>query len=203
MEPLYSGAYPAVMVKNVGKRLPKFSRRQYLMVKGSYDFIGLNYYTGYYATNSPCQKVNLSALTDSCSTYTPKRNGVLIGPKAASDWLYIYPRGIQDLLEYIKKKFNDPIIYITENGVDEVNDGTKSLDDKFRINYFRQHLLYIQKAIRNGVKVKGYFAWSFLDDFEGIDGHTVRFGMIYVDYKNGLKRYYKRSALWFKTFLHQ
>jgi beta-glucosidase len=203
MEPLYSGKYPAVMVNNVAKRLPKFSRSEYLIVKGSFDFIGLNYYTAYYAANVPCQQRNLSILTDSCTTYTPIRNGVPIGPKAASDWLYIYPQGIQDILEYTKEKFNDPIIYITENGVDEINNGTKSLDDKLRIFYIGQHLLYVQRAVRNGVKVKGYFAWSFLDNFEWTNGYSVRFGMIYVDFKNGLKRYHKRSALWFKTFLHQ
>ncbi|WJX31023.1 beta-glucosidase [Trifolium repens] len=203
MEPLYSGKYPAVMVNNVAKRLPKFSRSEYLMVKGSFDFIGLNYYTAYYAANVPCQQRNQSILTDSCTTYTPIRNGVPIGPKAASDWLYIYPQGIQDILEYTKEKFNDPIIYITENGVDEINNGTKSLDDKLRIFYIGQHLLYVQRAVRNGVKVKGYFAWSFLDNFEWTNGYFVRFGMIYVDFKNGLKRYHKRSALWFKIFLHQ
>jgi hypothetical protein len=72
MEPLYSGKYPAVMVNNVAKRLPKFSRSEYLIVKGSFDFIGLNYYTAYYAANVPCQQRNLSILTDSCTTYTRK-----------------------------------------------------------------------------------------------------------------------------------
>lgn len=72
MEPLHSGKYPDVMVNKVGKRLPKFPRRQYLMVKGSYDFIGLNYYTAYYAANIPCQQNNPTLLTDSCTTYTRK-----------------------------------------------------------------------------------------------------------------------------------
>ncbi|KAF7835975.1 beta-glucosidase 17 isoform X3 [Senna tora] len=130
-------------------------------------------------------------------------NGVLLGPKAASDWLCIYPPGIQYLLQYTKEKYNNPIIYITENGVDELNDGTKSLDDKIRIDYISHHLLYVQRAMRNGVKVKGYFTWSLLDNFEWINGYTVRFGIVYVDFKDGLKRYHKRSALWFKHFLKQ
>ncbi|XP_027344125.1 beta-glucosidase 12-like [Abrus precatorius] len=203
MEPLYSGTYPAVMVNKVGERLPKFSEREYLMVKGSFDFIGLNYYTANFAANIPCQQGNLSILTDPCARLTTERNGSPIGPKASSNWIYIYPQGIQDILEYTKEKFNNPTIYITENGFDEVNDGTKSLDDKLRIYYIGQHLLYIQRAIRNGVKVKGYFAWSFLDNFEWTYGYTARFGIVYVDFKNGLKRYHRRSALWFKTFFHQ
>ncbi|KAE9592701.1 hypothetical protein Lal_00028951 [Lupinus albus] len=203
MEPLYSGTYPAVMVNKVGERLPKFTRRQFLMVKGSFDFIGLNYYTSAYAFNTPCQQGKPTMFTDSCARLTSVRNGVLIGPKAASDWLYIYPQGIQGLLQYTKEKFNNPIIYITENGVDEVNDGKMSLDDRMRIDYFSQHLLYLHRAIRNGVRVKGYFAWSLLDNFEWNAGYSLRFGLVYVDYKNGLRRHHKRSALWFRRFLHQ
>ncbi|KAK4285546.1 hypothetical protein QN277_002232 [Acacia crassicarpa] len=201
MEPLHSGAYPAVMVEKVGARLPKFSRSESLMLKGSFDFIGLNYYTSNYAADTPCQHGKQTLYTDSCVRSTTVKNGVLIGPKAASDWLYVYPRGIQELLLYTKNKFNNPVIYITENGIDEANDGKRNLDDKMRMDYFRNHLLYVQRAIRNGVRVKGYFAWSFLDNFEWSAGYTVRFGMVYVDYKNGLRRYRKRSALWFKVFL--
>jgi hypothetical protein len=54
---------------------------------------------------------------------------------------------------------------------------------------------------RDGVNVKGYFAWSLLDNFEWYAGYTVRFGINYVDYKDGLKRYPKLSAHWFKSFL--
>ena len=54
---------------------------------------------------------------------------------------------------------------------------------------------------RDGVNVKGYFAWSLLDNFEWNSGYTVRFGVNFVDYKNGLKRYPKLSARWFKRFL--
>ena len=54
---------------------------------------------------------------------------------------------------------------------------------------------------RDGVDVRGYFAWSLLDNFEWSSGYTVRFGINYVDYKNGLKRYPKLSARWFKNFL--
>ncbi|KAK4253658.1 hypothetical protein QN277_010305 [Acacia crassicarpa] len=203
LEPLNSGKYPEVMVKHVGKRLPKFSRRQALVVKGSFDFIGVNYYTTYYAFNVPCQTENQTALTDACFNSTTERNGVPIGPKPGTNWLYVYPRGIQEVLEYTKEKLNNPVIYITENGCNEIDNGRKSLNDTVRIDYIDRHLVYIQRAMRNGVKVKGYFTWSLLDNFEWNSGFSVRFGIIYVDFKNGQKRYHKRSALWFKTFLHQ
>ncbi|KAF3449149.1 hypothetical protein FNV43_RR09877 [Rhamnella rubrinervis] len=133
------------------------------------------------------------------------RNGIPIGPKAASDWLYVYPRGILDLLLYTKRKYHNPLIYITENGIDEYNDPILSLEqaliDNQRIDFYHSHLYYLQEAIKDGVNVKGYFAWSLLDNFEWSSGFTVRFGINYVDYKDGLKRHPKLSAHWFKAFL--
>ncbi|PQM38546.1 hypothetical protein Pyn_36360 [Prunus yedoensis var. nudiflora] len=121
---------------------------------------------------------------------------------------YIYPKGIYDLVHYTKEKYNDPIIYITENGVDEFNDPKipleQALNDTYRIDFYYRHLCYLHAAMREGAKVKGYFAWSLLDNFEWNDGYTVRFGIIYVDYNKGvhyLQRYLKRSAEWFKNFL--
>lgn len=78
MEPLNSGKYPAVMVDQVGKRLPKFSKRQSLLVKGSFDFIGLNYYTSYYAADIPCQTKNRTLLTDSCVNSTSKLHKMIL-----------------------------------------------------------------------------------------------------------------------------
>lgn len=202
MEPLNSGSYPAEMVTHIRERLPQFSSKQSSMVKGSFDFIGINYYTANYVSDVPCQTQQLSYSTDPCLIFTSERNGIPIGPKAASDWLFIYPQGIQDLLLYTKNKFNNPVIYITENGVDELNNGKLSLEDDMRIDFYNSHLSFVQSAIMNGVNVRGYFAWSLLDNFEWGDGYTVRFGIVHVDYEDGLKRYPKNSAKWFKKFLH-
>ncbi|CAK7339252.1 unnamed protein product [Dovyalis caffra] len=208
MNPLTNGDYPHTMRSFVGDRLPRFSKEQSKMIKGSFDFLGLNYYTTNYAAYMPLSNdVNASYLTDSRANLSSERNGVPIGPKAASSWLYVYPRGIRDLLLYVKKEYNDPLIYITENGVDEFNNGSltlkEALVDNMRVEYYYQHLSFLQKAIKDGVNVKGYFAWSLLDNFEWISGYTVRFGINYVDYKDGLKRYPKLSAHWFKSFLEK
>ncbi|KAK4608252.1 hypothetical protein RGQ29_001882 [Quercus rubra] len=125
--------------------------------------------------------------------------------QAASNWLYVYPTGIRDLLLYTKIKYHNPLIYITENGVDEFNDASLSLEealeDYHRIDYYDSHLHYLHSAIKDGVNVKGFFAFSLLDKFEWDVGYSVRFGINYVDYKNGLKRHPKLSAHWFKNFL--
>lgn len=208
MDPITYGKYPDSMRDLVGNRLPKFSKEECLMLNGSYDFLGLNYYTANYASpyhGPTITAPNLSFITDSLVNLTTSRNGKLIGPVAASNWLHVYPRGIHDLLVYTKRRYNNPIIYITENGIDEANNDKLSLEealaDTHRIDYYHRHLAFLQLAIKHGVDVRGYFAWSLLDNFEWYAGYTVRFGINYVDYKNGLKRHPKLSAAWFRNFL--
>ncbi|XP_017702515.1 beta-glucosidase 12-like [Phoenix dactylifera] len=206
MEPLTQGDYPFNMRVLVGDRLPNFSKEQSELVKGSFDFIGLNYYTASYVYSTPISNsATKNYDADSYTNTTGVRDGVPIGAATALSWLFVYPKGIRDLLLYTKTKYNNPVVYITENGVAEANNGTLSLKealkDDTRIYYYRKHLLYVNKAIREGADVRGYFAWSLLDDFEWNSGYTIRFGIHYVDYKDGLKRYPKKSAYWFRKFL--
>ncbi|CAL5211486.1 unnamed protein product [Lathyrus oleraceus] len=206
MDPLTNGDYPKTMRGLVKSRLPKFTKEQSRLVNGSFDFIGINYYSSGYASDAPqLSNADASYLTDSLSQISFSRNGKSIGVNIASDWLYVYPKGLRDFLIYTKEKYNNPLIYITENGINEYDDPSLSLEesllDIYRIDYHYRHLFYLRESIKAGVNVKGYFAWSFLDNFEWHEGYTMRFGMIFVDYKNDLKRYQKLSASWFKNFL--
>ncbi|KAK1586780.1 hypothetical protein Q3G72_006068 [Acer saccharum] len=102
MDPLSYGKYPASMQGLVRERLPTFTKKQTRMVKGSYDFIGINYYTAIYAVDVPItNSSNISCSTDSLAILTPEREVISIGPRAASTWLYVYPRGLGDLLNYV------------------------------------------------------------------------------------------------------
>ncbi|KAF5191302.1 Beta-glucosidase, partial [Thalictrum thalictroides] len=171
MEPIAYGMYPKIMQSLCGDRLPKFTKEESSMIKGSYDFIGLNYYTSNYVENYPfSEDVQPSYLRDCHCNKTKEKNGVPIGPKGGSDWLSVYPRGILDLLLYIKQRYKNPTIYITENGIDEVNNSTLSLEealkDDQRIDYHSRHLSFALGAINEGVDLRGYFAWSFFDNFE-------------------------------------
>ncbi|KAL5055816.1 hypothetical protein RYX36_036498 [Vicia faba] len=206
MDPLTNGDYPKTMRGLVKSRLPKFSKEQSRLLNGSFDFIGINYYSSGYASDAPqLRNVNASYLTDSLSQISFSRNGKSIGVNVASDWLYVYPKGLRDLLIYTKEKYNNPLIYITENGINEYDDPSLSLEesllDIYRIDYYYRHLFYLRDSIKAGVNVKGYFAWSLLDNFEWHMGYTMRFGITFVDYKNGLKRHQKLSGSWFKNFL--
>ncbi|KAJ0258538.1 Beta-glucosidase 15 [Hirschfeldia incana] len=202
MEPLVTGKYPLDMVNKVGGRLPTFTEQQSKMLKGSYDFIGINYYSSSYAMDVPCSTEQVTLFSDPCANTTGEREGVPIGPKAASDWLLIYPKGLRDLILYAKYKFKDPVIYITENGRDEFNTGRENFhQDDDRIDYYAQHLELLKDAISIGAQVKGFFAWSLLDNFEWSTGYTVRFGLVHVDFNDGCRRDLKKSAHWFQNFL--
>ncbi|KAK6131744.1 hypothetical protein DH2020_034541 [Rehmannia glutinosa] len=138
-----------------------------------------------------------------------ERDGILIGEQAGSDWLYIVPGGIYKLLKYTRDKYNNPLIYITENGVDEKNDRSLAITDaridKTRVKYHQDHLAFVKKAMddKDGpVNVKAYFVWSMFDNYEWAEGYTVRFGLFLVDYVNELGRYPKSSAIWYMNFLH-
>ncbi|XP_055814438.1 furcatin hydrolase-like [Solanum dulcamara] len=205
IHPLTYGDYPEIMCKIVGNRLPKFTTEQAEIVKGSSNFMGLNYYTTMYAANinvTP-NKENISYLSDFQVNQTVERNGKLIGEPTGSRVFHVVPRGILEVLVYIKEKYNNPKIYITENGMSDANERTveKGVNDFQRVDFLRRHLLALKAALKKGVYVKGYFAWSFLDNFEWTSGYTQRFGLNYVVYKDNLKRYPKRSALWLKKFL--
>ncbi|KDP35757.1 hypothetical protein JCGZ_10529 [Jatropha curcas] len=125
---------------------------------------------------------------------------------AHSPWLYVYPKGIRYLLNHTKNKYDNPVIYITENGIDEHNNETQSpeeaVQDQWRTQYYQAHLWNVLGSIREyNVNVKGYFAWSYLDNYDWSIGYTSRFGLFYVDYKDNLARRPKQSAEWFQKFL--
>ncbi|XP_017973289.1 PREDICTED: beta-glucosidase 12 isoform X2 [Theobroma cacao] len=204
VDPLIFGEYPKSMRSMVGRRLPKFTEAESKMLKGSIDFLGVNYYTANYAENAPPSNTAIAA-NDSRVNLTTEKDGVPIGTPTAVSWLFIYPKGLRGLMLYIKEKYNNPPIYITENGVAEANNASltvkEALKDSTRIRYLDGHLKSLLKAIREGVNIKGYYVWAFLDDFEWTSGYTLRFGFTYIDFKNNLRRYLKYSAYWFKMFL--
>ncbi|XP_047325323.1 beta-glucosidase 13-like [Impatiens glandulifera] len=207
VNPIVYGDYPDVMRSIVGLRLPKFSEEESSSLIGSYDFIGINYYTSTYVINRkvPANPTEQSYFTDTNAYVLSERNGQLIGPVAGSVWLNVYPKGIRDYLIYLKEKFGNPRVFITENGISEASDPTipveKALIDPWRISYHFSHLDYVRAAISEGSNVQGYFVWTLLDDFEWNSGYTVRFGIGYIDFQDNLKRYKKLSHKWFTKFL--
>ncbi|XP_042490790.1 beta-glucosidase 13-like [Macadamia integrifolia] len=127
--------------------------------------------------------------------------------RTTSEWLYIYPEGLEAMLIDIMIKYNNPVIYVAENGIsdDAKLPKAESLQDlrKEALSDHHKKNLYILRfpISRLGANVKGFFMSSLLDNFEWDCGYTVRFGINYVDFNDGLKREPKLSANWFKNFL--
>ncbi|OAY40077.1 hypothetical protein MANES_10G147600v8 [Manihot esculenta] len=152
LHPLTYGDYPESMRSLVGERLPKFTEEQSKMIQGCIEFVGINYYTARYVDASPSStKVNLSYTTDSQTIESTEKNGIPIGQQAGSSWIYIYPEGIREIVFYIKRNFNNPPIYITENGVEDNSSMAinESLNDSLRIKYHYLHLSYLLQAIKS------------------------------------------------------
>lgn len=193
----------------MAERLPKITPYEAKVIKGSIDFLGINHYTTLYARNDRARIMKFmfhNAYSDSAVVTTPYRRGVAIGEKAASGWLRIVPWGIRKLMNHIKDKYGNPLVMITENGMDEPNKSHMALDDALqderRITYHRDYLSNLSAAIReDNCNIKGYFVWSLLDNWEWNSGYTVRFGLYHVDFKNNLTRTPKSSAKWFKSML--
>ncbi|XP_051119237.1 beta-glucosidase 44-like [Andrographis paniculata] len=200
LHPLVYGEYPKTMQNIVGKRLPKFSGDEVKMVKGSFDFVGINQYTAYYMYDAKQQNAtNLGYQQDWDCGFAYERNGVPIGPRAHSDWLYMVPWGLYKAVSYIKERYGNPEVILAENGMDQAGNLTLPavLEDTVRINYYASYLEALRRAMAEGANVSGYFQWTFVDNFEWRLGYTSRFGIVYVDFHT-LKRYPKKSAEWFR-----
>ncbi|XP_012831331.1 PREDICTED: beta-glucosidase 13-like [Erythranthe guttata] len=203
IHPVVYGDYPEIMKSLIGNRLPKFTKEESSLLKGSFDFLGVNYYTATYASHISSPNSNITSTTDNMVHFSSDIEGVPIGDPTGVNGFYVYPEGLYELLIYTKENYNNPTIYITETGIGDQNNGDveNGIKDVQRIDFYNRHIRGVLQAIQQGVNVKGFFAWSFLDNFEWVSGYTIRFGLCYVDHENGLKRIPKQSALWFKNWL--
>lgn len=202
-DPIYLGDYPASMRANVGNRLPEFTPEQKKMLLGSSDFFGLNHYTTMYAAEQKGESKEVCVYGN--GGLNEDQNVQLSvdeqWQKTDMQWAVV-PWGCRKLLQWVTDRYDGPQIYITENGCaydDQLKDGL--VDDQARIEFYAAYIEECANAIDLGVNLKGYFAWSLLDNFEWSSGYTKRFGLHYVDFESG-KRIPKQSAIWFSRLLN-
>ncbi|KAG6887557.1 Beta-glucosidase 1B, partial [Termitomyces sp. Mi166 len=179
-DPIYLGYYPLYMEEVLGSRQPAFTAEELALVKGSSDFYGMNTYT----TNLARAGGDDEFQGNVDYTFT-RPDGTQLGKQD--------PEGFRALLNYLWK-FNS----VTENGFAVKDENfvplEEALVDTDRVNYFAGTTKNLMLAMyEDGVDVRSYFPWSFLDNFEWADGYSTRFGVTYVDYTTQ-KRYPKASA---------
>ncbi|XP_058094687.1 beta-glucosidase 18-like [Magnolia sinica] len=204
LDPIMHGDYPPEMRQILGSRLPAFSLNDRRKLQNKLDFIGINHYSTLYVQDCMFFPCNTDQEGETYSVLTGVKDGQPIGPPTPMPTFYVVPSGLEKMVMYMKERYNNTPMYITENGYaqDGKNGASKKelLNDMVRVDYLRSYLTSLASAIRKGADVRGYFIWSLIDNFEWLNGYTLRFGLYHVDY-NTLERTPKLSAQWYKQFL--
>lgn len=183
-DPALLGSYPPELKTIFGDAWPDFPAGDFQLTRQPVDFVGINYYTRSVVKHDeeayPCRA---SRVRQANVTHTE------------TDW-EVYEQGLLDTLTWFKQRYGDLPLYITENGAafydPPVAEGDV-VEDPLRVAYLRKHLRALHDCIEAGVNLKGYYAWSLLDNLEWSLGFAKRFGLYHVDYATQ-KRTPKASA---------
>lgn len=195
LDPLVFGDYPATMKKNAGSRIPSFTKLESELVKGSFDFVGIEHYMIAYVKDSPS-----SLMTEQRDYYADQAVSLLLPDPLWGFELSVNPWALEGVLEYIKQVYGNPPVFVYENG--QRMRLNSSVEDTPRVEYLQAYIGSVLNALRNGSNTRGYVTWSFLDVFELFGGYESTYGLCYVDFDDpDLKRYPKLSAHWYSRFL--
>lgn len=187
MQPVMEGSYPYVIDALADSDKPPIESGDMEIICQPLDFIGINFYT----------RLHYSAPHKAEDLFHEHAHQA---PMTDIGW-EIYPEALRELLVSLNERYKLPPVYITENGAamaDVVQDGM--VDDEDRIDYYTGHLNAVNEAMKSGVKVSGYFAWSLMDNFEWAEGYEKRFGLVYVDFETQ-ERTFKNSAKAYQRLL--
>lgn len=177
------GRYPEDGLKLFGEAAPKFTAEEMKTIRQALDFYGVNLYTG----------AKIKAGADGKPETVPASPGA---PRTLMGW-NITPAALYWTPRFLYERYKIPLV-ITENGMSNIDFVMRDerVHDPQRIDFLANYLLALRRAVAEGIDVRGYFHWSFLDNFEWAEGYKQRFGMVYVDYPTQ-KRTLKDSAKWF------
>jgi len=192
LETALRGRYPEAFVHGTPLETMGFQSGDEKRMAAPLDYIGINYYFRRLVSAS-------TAAAPSNVSYNAMGFEIAMGkdgPLTEIGW-EVYPRGMYDIVQRVSKDYGLPI-EITENGCSygDYPDAAGKVVDTRRIHYYREHLRELARAIHDGADVRGYHAWSILDNFEWAEGYTQRFGLVYIDFPTQ-RRYMKDSAKWF------
>lgn len=185
LEPIYTGRYSADHKKRMGKDMPDVQKGDLGLISLPTDFLGLNLYTATYVRAAKGKRYEELPLPADF-------------PRSSCPWLNIMPQTLYWGTRLPAEVYGVKAIYITESGcgydVETLVNG--EVHDLHRRDLVRNYLHELHRAIGDGVPVKGYFLWSFMDNYEWQDGYARRFGIVHVDFKTQ-KRTPKTSAKWY------
>jgi beta-glucosidase len=191
LAPIFRGRYPSAYLEELGADRPRLETGDLLLISQPTDFLGLNVYTGRFIRAEEGARHAVLPL--------PKHY-----PMADLPWLHIAPQSIYWAMRHLSELYPIKSFYITENGVgyeDEPNAQGQILD-LHRREYLRNYLLSVHRAVTERIPVRGYFLWSFIDNFEWAYGYAKRFGIVYNDYATQ-RRTPKLSAHWYSAVIRE
>ncbi|WP_214731946.1 GH1 family beta-glucosidase [Exiguobacterium sp. s195] len=212
-DPILKGEYPEYVVNGLNEQglLPEMTEEELDVLKRTApmnDFIGLNYYSPQRVMKNDSALVMAGGRENSTGRPgNPSFDGVYktvkMDDKVYTKWDWeISPEAFLAGMHMLKDRYGDVKIYITENGlgdVDPIVDG--EIMDTPRIEYIEGHLRAVKHAVQQGINVAGYYAWSAIDLLSWLNGYKKQYGFIYVDHNNGLARKKKQSFHWYKEII--
>ena len=193
--PALHGRYPeGVLRSDVQAELLGMRAGDERLVRATFDFVGINYYTSVLVKAAP--EGNGIPGLDTESLWATMHGE---HPKTDIGWT-VYPPGFYDILTRMQREATGSLpIEITENGAsyNTAPDAQGRVRDAARIAYLRGHLQQTARAIRDGVPIRAYHCWSLIDNFEWAHGYSQRFGIVYVDFADRQRRIVKDSGRWY------
>jgi beta-glucosidase len=191
LDPVFKGKYPDEMKDIFGDAWPAFRDEDFTLIGQKIDFLGINYYTRGVVRDEP--------------TALPVRIAYVRQPEHAyteTGW-EVHPPSLTRTLLWVTQRYGRIPLYVTENGAafyDAPHAIDGAVDDPLRVWYYREHLKACRDAVAKGADLRGYFAWSLLDNYEWTLGYSKRFGLVHVDYQTQ-KRTPKASALFYRDVI--
>ena len=186
-DPVFLGQYPEDIMKSFGQYFPKNAEKDLELISQPLDFYGQNMYNA----------VPVRADENGNPVRVDRYPGF---PKTAIQWP-VTPEVLYWAPKFLYERYQKPF-YVTENGMSSHDwvslDG--KVHDASRVDFMHRYLREFKKAAADGVDLRGYFAWSLMDNFEWAYGYSERFGMVYVDYQTQ-KRTVKDSGLFYKNVI--
>jgi beta-glucosidase len=185
IDPIFRGEYSATYRRITGRDQAKVQPGDFNLISQPTDFFGMNVYTGVFVrAGKRGRPEHLS--------HPPGY------PSADAPWLKLVPQAMYWGPRHVTELYAPKAIYITESGAgyDDPPPMNGEVLDLHRREYVRQCLLELRRTLDDGSPIRGYFLWSFMDNFEWLDGYTRRFGICYTDYRTQ-KRTPKLSARWY------
>ncbi len=186
-DPVFLGTYPAEGLEKYRAYLPEITEADMELIHQPIDFMGQNIYNGYYIRRG----------ADGRPEYVDRPAGF---PKTAANWP-VTPECLYWGPKFLYERYHMPL-YITENGMSchDIVSADGQVHDSNRIEFLDRYLSQLQKAGDEGADIRGYFLWTFLDNFEWDKGYNERFGIVYVDFATQ-KRTAKDSAYWYQRVI--